>query len=207
MIALTQRLVKNESYHEVRDALDIRWGALFAEIGCLPIVLPTEYDFRRYFEACAIEGVLLTGGNDLGSLSDDGLSLKRDAFEKEIIRYAIENNIPIYGVCRGMQIIADYFGAQFAPVEGHAGSRHRLQVSERSKYAREMRKLGDVNSYHRYAVSSLPKGFLLAATSGDGVVEAIEHETMAIFAQMWHCERETPPRPEDMAILRKFFHD
>ena len=108
-IAITQRLVVNESYYESREALDIRWGMLFKELGFLPIVLPTEYDFEIFFEALDIDGICITGGNDLNTLNPNELSKKRDEFEKRLIQLGINKNIPVFGICRGMQIIADFF--------------------------------------------------------------------------------------------------
>jgi len=129
IIAVTQRLVKNNAYHEIRDALDVRWAKLCSILGYTPILLPTYYDFKKYFKLLKINGVILTGGNDLSSFTSEALSKKRDAFEKELIKFAISNNTPILGVCRGMQIIADYFNCSFSKIHDHVNVHHKLDIS------------------------------------------------------------------------------
>ena len=99
-IALTQRLLINENYFEVREALDVKWGGLFKKLDFLPVILPIEFEYKKYFNSIKIDGIILTGGNDLSALNENDLSIKRDQFEKRIIRYAIKNNIPILGTCR-----------------------------------------------------------------------------------------------------------
>jgi putative glutamine amidotransferase len=204
-IAITQRLLRNESYPEIRDALDVRWAELFAGLGYLPVILPTFFDFSRYFEDMAIEGIILSGGDTPASVSGDRLSLKRDLFEKQLIGFALREDIPVMGVCRGMQIIGEFFHAGLEKVDGHAGSRHKLVVSGESRFSSELRTFGMVNSYHNYTVSSVADDFIVSARSEDGFIEAIEHRRYRIFGQMWHCERETPLCENDLTLIRRFF--
>jgi putative glutamine amidotransferase len=204
-IAITQRLLINDSYYECREALDIKWGLLFKELGFLPIVLPTEYDFKSYFEALDIDGIFITGGNDLNSLNPNELSKKRDDFEKKLINYGVEHNVSIFGICRGMQIIADYFGADFEEVDNQVNIRHSLQVNSVSKFAKELKRLKNVNSFHSYGIRSLPDRLLLSAKHENGTIKAIEHKDYKIFCQMWHSERESPFNPKELDLIRKFF--
>lgn len=204
-IAITQRLIENKSYYEIRDALDIRWAELFKSLGFLPILLPTDYDFRQYFNGFKINGLILSGGNDLSSVSDNELSKKRDAFEKEIIKFAIEKGIPVLGVCRGMLIIADYFDGKFEKVEGHVGIKHRIIVSDKSEFEHNLKKLNYVNSYHNYGIKNIPEDFIISAMSEEGIIEAIEHKKYKIFGQMWHSERQTPFNENELKIIKKIF--
>jgi len=133
-IVVTQRLLENESYHEVREALDINYCSLLQECGYLPIVLPYEVDFKKYFNDIGIDGVLLSGGNDLNVCSKNSLSKKRDEFEVELLEYCIEQKIPVFGICRGMQLIAHYFGSSFKKVENEVNVRNKLIVKSGSLY-------------------------------------------------------------------------
>lgn len=205
-IAVTQRLILNDSYYEHREALDVNWGLLFKELNFLPIVLPIEYDFKNYFESIDIDGILLTGGNDLNSLNPNDESLKRDNFEKELIKYGIKNDIPIFGVCRGMQIIAEYFGADFVKVENQVAIKHSLKVNKKSKYFNELSKLNEVNSFHDYAVNNLSNDFIISSKNRDAIIKAIEHKKYKIFGQMWHSEREEPFIEEELNLIKKFFN-
>ena len=49
IIAITQRIISNESYFEIREALDIDWGRLLSNLNFLPIVLPINFEFEQIF--------------------------------------------------------------------------------------------------------------------------------------------------------------
>tara|TARA_B100001123_G_scaffold246078_1_gene275006 strand:- start:214 stop:843 length:630 start_codon:yes stop_codon:yes gene_type:complete len=204
-IAITQRLLINGNYYEYREALDIRWGLLFKELGFLPIVLPTEYDFNIYFETLDIDGIFITGGNDLNTLNPNELSKKRDEFEKRLIEYGIEKNVPIFGICRGMQIIADYFGCELKKVENQVNITHPLQINPVSKFANELMRIKDVNSFHSYGILNLPDRLLVSATHENGTIKAIEHQDYKIFGQMWHSERGSHFNPDELGLIKSFF--
>ena len=204
-IALTQRLLLNKNYFEMREALDVKWGGLFKKLNFLPVILPIEFEYKKYFNFIKIDGIILTGGNDLSIVNKNNLSLKRDKFEKEIIRYAIKKNIPLYGMCRGMQIIADHFGAKFKKVKGQIDIRHRLKINEKSKYFKQLKKISTVNSFHDYAIDSLPKNIMVSATNEKGMIKAIEHKKYKIFGQMWHSERENFFNKNQINLIKNFF--
>lgn len=204
-IAITQRLIENNNYYEIRDALDIRWALLFKSLDYLPILLPTNYDFETYFKEIKIDGIVLSGGNDLGYLSDGKLSKKRDIFEKGLIKCAIEKNIPILGICRGMQIMADYFNGEFEKVNGHVGTKHRILCSEESNFKEYLKKLDFVNSYHNYGIREIPDNFIISARSEDGFIEAMENNKLNIFCQMWHSERQFPFNEYELMIIKNLF--
>ena len=205
IIAVTQRLVLNQNYYEMREALDVKWGKLFKKINFLPVILPIEFEYKKYFNFIKIDGIILTGGNDLNNTNKNKLSLKRDIFEKGLIRYSIKNKIPIFGMCRGMEIIADYFGANFKKVKGQVGIRHKLKVNKNSKYFKELKKISSVNSFHNYAIDSLPKNLIISATNEKGMIKAMEHNRYKIFGQMWHSERENLFDKNQINLIKKFF--
>lgn len=204
-IAITQRLISNDSYYEVREALDIRWGKLFKELDYIPIVLPFDIDFEEYFRQINIEGIFLTGGNDLYSIENNRLSKIRDDFELKLIKFGIKNNIPIYGVCRGMQLIAEYFGCTIKLIKNHVGTKHKLNFSKKSKFKKYLMNLQKVNSFHNHGVYNIGNDLLISAKSEDDSIEAIEHKGRKIFAQMWHPEREEPFIKAELKLIRGFF--
>ena len=141
----------------------------------------------------------------MSTLNQNNLSLKRDGFEKKIIQYAIKKNIPIYGMCRGMQIIAEHFGASFKKVKGQVATRHSLIVNKKSKYFKELNRISTVNSFHNYAIDSLPKNMMASATNENGIIKAMEHKKYKIFGQMWHSERENFFDKNQTILIKKFF--
>lgn len=200
-IAVTGRLDLNASYHEVREGLDINWSLMFDEMGILPIFIPVEIEAKKYFTNLDIDGILLTGGNDLASCSRGELSEKRDAQELDIISYAVENKIPIVGVCRGMQIIAEYFNCTFQKIAGHVAIEHGLVVDQKSRFLKHLNSLDKVNAFHNFAVDTVPDELLVSATDEMGVIKAIEHKELPIFAQMWHPERVSPFSQAEMSLI------
>ena len=206
-IAITQRIISNKTYFEQREALDIRWSILFKELNYLPIILPIGIDFKEYFHNNNIEGILLTGGNDLNSLNINDLSRLRDIYELNLISYGIENEIPIFGVCRGMQIVAKYFESTFKKVKDHVAVNHKLIVSKNSKYRENLLELDNVNSYHNYAIDKVGNNLIVSAFSDDKSIEAIEHTKSKIFGQMWHSERQQPFKKEELRLIKTFFNN
>jgi gamma-glutamyl-gamma-aminobutyrate hydrolase PuuD len=206
-IAITQRLISNDNYYEVREALDTRWAKLFEELDFIPIVLPIDINFKKYFKHFQIDGIFLTGGNDLNSLNTNDLSRLRDIFELNLISYGIENEIPIFGVCRGMQIVAKYFESTFKKVKNHVAVNHKLIVSQNSKYRDNLLKLDIVNSYHNFAIDKIGNNLIISAFSDDKSIEAIEHTKTKVFGQMWHSERQQPYKKEELDLIKTFFNN
>ncbi|RXJ55377.1 gamma-glutamyl-gamma-aminobutyrate hydrolase family protein [Candidatus Marinarcus aquaticus] len=204
-IAITQRLIDHTGDDEVREALDINYCKFMYECGFLPIALPYEVNFKSYFKELNIEGVLLTGGNDLNVCNPNELSNKRDEFEKQLISYCIEHSIPVFGICRGLQIIAHYFNSSFMDVENQIGTQHQLSVNPKSQYYGDLIKLDNVNSYHNYGIKELVSSLLCSASTKDGIIKAIEHRQYKIFAQMWHPEREKPFNQIQLNVIKNFF--
>lgn len=83
--------------------------------------------------------------------------------------------------------------------------RHRIKVSETSKYKSILKNLDSVNSFHNYAIDKMPKDFSISAKSEDDVIEAMVHNTLGIFAQMWHSERESPFCQAELEVFKKVF--
>jgi putative glutamine amidotransferase len=204
-IILTQRLMENHSYHEYREGLDIQWGKLFNEINIMPIILPLNFNFDSYFTHLKIDGVFLTGGDDLNSIKESNFLSQRDFLENNLINYCIKNNLPIFGVCRGMQIISQYFGCNFKKINNHVSTDHKLIISNETKYKKYLKKIDKVNSYHNYSIFDLNDDLIISAKSEDGIIEAIEHKTYKIFAQMWHSERQYPFIENELNLIKNFF--
>ena len=206
VIAITQRLMENETYPETRECLDVRWGRLLTRLELMPIPLPTAADPAAYLTRFAPEGLLLTGGNDVSSVSTSPLSKVRDAFELCVLGIALERKLPVFAVCRGMQLLADHYGAKLEKVTGHtSGARHGLVVNRDSRFGKLLGDLASVRSYHDWGVRTVPAGFVEVARASDGVIEAMEHESLPIFCQMWHPEREDALTEGESAVIHALF--
>jgi putative glutamine amidotransferase len=205
-IGITQRVEDLPDRGERRDCLDQAWTPLFESIGLLPIAIPNRAgSVRSFVTELGLAGVVLSGGNDLADLPEPSAPApERDACEREILALSGETGLPVLGVCRGLQIIASYYGAPLTRVEGHVATRHALDSEGGGPLALEPREL--VNSFHGWGVlkDALPADLRAAATAPDGTVEALYHLRYAQAAIMWHPERD-PCDPRDAKLIRSFF--
>ena len=204
-ILITQRFIENTSYAEMREALDSNWGKFFNEVNAIPIPCLSEFYIEKYLNLTDIGGVLLSGGNDLSIFSQDKASLLRDKFENKLIKKCIEKDIPLLGICRGMQIIASYFGVPFEKKEGHVGTYHELNFIKDSPYYNCFSKKREVNSFHNYTIFETTNGIMKFAVSKDSTIEGIYHKKYNIAGIMWHPEREFPFNTTDISFINQFF--
>ncbi len=185
------------------------------QAGGVPVILPLsaeDADIERLFRV--IDGLLLTGGQDVDpSLYGEERNEKcgevyppRDTLEKKLFQKAMSLDMPVFGICRGLQFINAAMGGtlyqdlptQFVSpnAENHSQSlpydqfQHKVTVIQSSPlYALlETEKL-PVNSYHHQGVRTLAPGLLPSAIAEDGLVEAIyaPHKSF-VQAVQWHPE-------------------
>lgn len=180
--------------------------------GC-PILIPSCDDVSLLSGIVSrLDGLLLTGGGDISPLflgeeprpELQDVDLSRDCWEIAVLRMASLRQIPIFGICRGHQLINAVFGGknyQDIPSQ-HAGD----VIQHSQKQPREfvshtvMVKSGTllasligegrvaVNSIHHQGVEKVAPGFIESAVAPDGVNEGIESETASIFSVQWHPE-------------------
>ncbi len=203
-IVVSQRVEFIEKYDEKRDCLDQRWSEYFEDLNILAIAIPNNVSYaEKILKGNEIDGVLLTGGNSL--VPYGGTAPERDILEIFLLEWAMSKNIPLLGVCRGMQLIQHYYGINLVEVDGHIGKRHKLNIEKGCKISDLLEAYDTVNSYHRFGAFDSAKKLDIVARSGDGVIMSIEHAVKKIYGIMWHCERENPFSENDKALFRKIF--
>jgi len=196
-VVFTQRVEVVEEYHERRDCADQRIAEFITYCGYLPIPVPNKAEIAgRIIEEVDPIGIILTGGNSLTRYG--GNAPERDEMENKLLDIAIGRDIPVYGFCRGMQVILCYFGNNLIHISGHVALRHRI-TSEGVCL--------EVNSYHNQACMKIKDkcGLKVTAVSEDGAIEMVEHECYHILGTMWHPERENPLKEHDVKRVRNLF--
>jgi putative glutamine amidotransferase len=164
-----------------------------------------------------VQGVLLTGGGDVrpdlyGATAHptfDPAEPGRDEYEIELVRLALEKDLPVFAICRGVQLLNVARGGtliQDIPDEVGTSVEHRVKeprfaiahdvwIATGSLLERTMReRLEDgeacpVNSRHHQAPKDLGEGLVASATAPDGVIEAIEDPGRRFcLGVQWHPE-------------------
>ena len=153
------------------------------------------------------DGLLLSGGIDLHpryygeELLNDTVAvcLERDEFEWVLLRAFLEQGKPVFGICRGCQLINVALGGtlyqdlaeQMGVEHRDAALRHEVAAEAGSVLHHLFGPRFLTNSTHHQSVRQAAPGLRVVARSDDGVVEALEHETLPILATQFHPERLT----------------
>lgn len=152
-------------------------------------------------EGC--DGLLLPGGGDLEpwrygqeNTASRGLEPERDREELELLDRFTAEKKPVLGICRGLQIINVYFGGTLIQdLAGHeqvcgCDRFHRVRTAP-SPLGAACGDMEIVNSAHHQAADRLGSGLEAVQWSPDGVVEALCHRNLPVWAVQWHPERMT----------------
>ena len=95
-IIITQRQDRLGNFREIRDNIDIRLINLIEKIGFLPISIPNSIKkLDLFLRSLNPDGIILSGGGDINKKDD------RYNVEIKLIKYSINKNIPLLGICRG----------------------------------------------------------------------------------------------------------
>ena len=202
---ITQRVQEIEEYGEYRDALDQRWSDLITKLECIPVPLANNLNLpiNNSVGELGLSGVVLSGGEFFNlddTKANQGLQ-KRNDFEIELIKYCLYKNIPILGVCRGMQVLNIFFGGHLTSVADHIGKPHRIKNLGKLNLPKK------VNSFHSLGISKkgLADNLDPIALDQSGFVEAFQHQESKILGVMWHPERDNPFEESNLSTIKEFF--
>jgi putative glutamine amidotransferase len=180
--------------------------------GGVPIMLPVtdkEEVIDRFLET--IDGLVISGGPDIGANffneephKDVGaISPLMDEFELSITRKAIKQKMPVFGICRGLQLLNVAMGGnlyqdiysqyetdiQHRQIAPRPFTAHSIEIKKGSLlynlYGKKLR----VNTFHHQALKDVADGLKVVATAPDGIIEAVEgtNDNFLVGVQ-WHPE-------------------
>ena len=187
---------------------DYARGVLAA--GGLPVHLPLDAAPEEF--ADHLDGVLISGGADVnpkryGAQPDPTTEFEdvRDDYEFALLDLATERELPVLGICRGLQLLNVHSGGtlhQDVPTHARydidpATLSDTITINSGSTLAELYGPSAEVNSLHHQTVDVVGADLTVTARSGDGTVEGLEHDELPMIAVQWHPEmldtRDTEP--------------
>lgn len=197
--------------------------------GGIPVILPIQKTENLEALLNSIDGLLLAGGADINPalygesphIALGAVEEERDHFEYYLTKAAMQSDIPILGICRGVQMLNVAAGgtlyqdlpSQLGTEYFHAHTQFRkwqpthtvkLLEGSRVQQAFERTELA-VNSLHHQAIKQVAPGFQVTAQSADGIVEAIESRTHAyVVGVQWHPEMMVEKVEEQLQLFVQF---
>ena len=199
-IGISMRVTDAVGYLEKRDSIAQDWTKY------LSTIFPNENwlfipnvgsSVSEYAKKWNLNAFILSGGENIGT------SPNRDVTEFTLLDYAIKNNFPVIGICRGLQLIYTKFGGVVEAQNSDFTNIHRAKKHS-ILFNGEFKK---VNSYHdnKLIEANKPKEFkIIARCSEDQSIEAIIYNNL--LGLMWHPEREEQITDWDTIIIKDFLN-
>jgi putative glutamine amidotransferase len=162
------------------------------------------------------DGVILSGGEDIHPRLYnkpeylkycDEIIEERDQFEWSVLEHTEKNNVPVLGICRGLQVANVFFGGSLIPDIPSFGKFNHSKFPKNDRYHTIVvdrdshlftvtgNETGNVNSAHHQSADLIGKGLVVNSFSPDGIVEGIERKKLDgkayLMLVQWHPERMT----------------
>lgn len=227
IIGLTSSYVKDENVEQV--FLPHSYFDSIRHFGGIPLLIPvhaTAEEQEYLISQC--DGLVLTGGNDIDpSLYGEAvlnesveIAKERDRDEARLLDLAVARNLPIFGICRGIQMMNVYFGGnlyQDIPAQLQSDVAHRMEkpyhraahscmiIPGSALHTLTGQDVIGVNSHHHQAVKDTAPGFVIMGRSEDGIVEAIADPSKTFcWGVQWHPERIWDIEPSSAQLFEAF---
>ncbi len=225
VIAITPEAITLRSRMDGRGSFcGVSYSEAIELAGGVPLIVPLTRDHRvldHFLETCA--GWLLTGGGDVAAKfyaprmsttlrkKISGADEVRDEMEIYVLRKLRERDRPVFGICRGIQVMNVAFGGTLLPhLDGHRNPQpdalaHKIEWTKRGRLNRAMEGFDRVNTSHHQAVDRVAPGFEVVARAPDGIVEAMERpEARFCCGVQFHPERLVKKTPQFQKLFREF---
>jgi len=196
-------------------------------------VIKLSYHENNLTDIEKCNGILFTGGEDVNPrlynqpeylmyCNPKDIDESRDAFEWKIMQHAEEKQLPVLGICRGLQFVNVFFGGTLVPdipafgkynhskLEQGKDRKHIIEVDKSSMLFKILgKKKGKVNSAHHQSADMPGFGLVVNAFSPDGIIEGMERREPGgrpyLLLVQWHPERMNEMHSEFSKNIKQSF--
>jgi len=200
---------------------------VIAKLGAVPVVLPDVPGACGEDYVNLFDGLIIPGGPDVDPTffgeeplwKVGGANYKRDVFEMELFRAFYKAGKPIFGICRGCQLINITMGGdvyqdlpsqdpqctiRHSQAADGAYPTHHVKLLPGSALYDVLGETAYVNSRHHQAIRKVGQGLSVTAKAPDGVVEGIETKDRQVVAVQWHPENMWQEHEEMYRLFESF---
>lgn len=197
-------------------------GRLYADAieraGGIPMLMPPTHQLSSIHAAIdRCDGLVLLGGGDVSPNHYGqteraqlfGVDAALDEYEIQVIRYALQRDIPILAICRGHQVLNVALGGtliqHLESTPDHRDTMHEVQLVPQSLPARAMSTHAPlVHSFHHQAIDQVAKDLQVVGTHHDGTIEAVQHTTARwVIGVQWHPEDTADSDPAQQGLFNE----
>ncbi|HXI83949.1 MAG TPA: gamma-glutamyl-gamma-aminobutyrate hydrolase family protein [Verrucomicrobiae bacterium] len=225
VIAITPEAITLRSRMDGRGSFcGVSYSEAIELAGGVPLIVPLTRDktlLDHFLKTC--DGWLLTGGGDVAAKfyaprmsatlrkKISGADEVRDEMEIYVARKLRERDQPLFGICRGIQVMNVAFGGTLLPhIAGHRNPQpdafaHKIEWTKRGTLNRAMDGFDRVNTSHHQVLDRVAPGFEVVARAPDGVIEAMEKpDARFCCGVQFHPERLVKRAPQFQKLFREF---
>ena len=131
--------------------------------------------------------LIISGGGDIYKISKKKFDKYRDNLEIKLIKLFLKNNKPIILVCRGFQLVGNFYNNKLTKINNHIRVNHLINVKKNS-LSNKMKIVS--NSYHKYGFLELNEKFEIIGRTSDKSIEIAILKKKKILCTMFHPERQ-----------------
>lgn len=199
--------------------------------GGSPVLIPVSTDLKALTTIISrLDGLIMTGGGDLNPLflneepipELQDIDPYRDAYDLLLLRLALNLQIPVFGICRGHQLLnAVLGGTLYQDIYSQSGKKliKHSQTARREYASHTVRilpgksklssifpnqEIVQVNSFHHQGINQIAPEYIETAVAPDAINEAMEHPEKYIFSVQWHPEAMASHGNEQMLELFRY---
>jgi putative glutamine amidotransferase len=231
-VTTTTVVLETSRHRQPEISMYAAYASILERLGLTSVLVTpvhTKGSLRRLARLCC--GMVLTGGEDIDPACYgaepipelEPVNKARDVAELQMVELALEEEIPILGICRGCQLLNVSFGGtlyqdldrerpgalRHSQREPWGMRSHRAEVEPDSLLGRMLdMPVLEINSFHHQAIRDVGDGLRVVARADDGLVEAVEAvDHRWVLGVQWHPERHeatAPAQDPDRRLIRAF---